>query len=56
MQYKNIVAWGIIASLSISILAALEVFGEETYSLAGFGFFIFGIWAAVILLNYKNEQ
>lgn len=51
MKNKNLVAYGIIASLSLAILTGLEVFNEDMYNIAGLGFFVFGIWSSIILLN-----
>jgi hypothetical protein len=50
---NKIVAWGMICSLGLAMLAGLEVLGEDMYSLAGLGMFGFGIWASVILLKEK---
>lgn len=53
MENKNLVAWGIIISLGLAVLTGAEIFAEEMYSIAGIGMFVFGIWAAVILLKKK---
>jgi len=57
---NKLVAWGVLASLGVAFLA---VFFEasvayETYDnligLAGLGMWVFGIWAAVLLLRIKK--
>jgi len=52
--HNKIVAWGILASLGLSFLTAFGGLNEDLYTLAGLGFFGFGIWASVILL--KNSK
>jgi len=54
MKNAKLVAWGIVISLVIALLTALELIGEGGYTLAGFGYVFFGIWAAVIL--FKNAS
>lgn len=51
MKNKNLVAYGMIISLSIAVLTGMEAFGEGAYTIAGLGMFVFGIWASVILLK-----
>ena len=51
VNVKPLVAWGIIASLALAILNGCFSFGECWYSVAGLGFFVFGVWAVVILLK-----
>lgn len=53
MNNNKVAAWGLIVSLSIAVLTGMGMFNEEAYPVAGLGMFIFGIWAAVILLK-KN--
>ena len=54
---KEIVSYGLIASVIAGLIGyvfAYNVpFSEAVYTLAGFGFYIFGIWAAVLLLKDK---
>lgn len=54
MKHHKLVAWGIIGSVSLSFVEAILDVNEGLYTLAGLGYFVFGIWAAVILLNYKK--
>ena len=53
MTMKQFVAYGIIGSLSMAFVTAfIEPLNEDNwYTLAGLGFFIFGIWASVLLLK-----
>ena len=51
MKNARFVAWGIILTLGIAIFTAFfEPRDDDAfYTLAGLGYFIFGIWAAVLL-------
>jgi len=53
MTQKQFVAYGVIASLALTLLTALiEPLNADTwYGLAGIMFFVFGIWASVLLLK-----
>ena len=54
---KKIVAIGILASLGVAVLTGLfetSLYSETAsnlYGLAGLGFCVFGIWAAILLLK-----
>jgi len=56
MENAKLVAWGIVLSLGLTILTGLEFFGEDAYTLAGLGFFFFGVWASVILFNNAPKK
>lgn len=50
MKNAKLVAWGIIGSLGAAALATITE-TEALYSIAGIGYVVFGIWAAVILFH-----
>lgn len=52
MKNAKVVAWGINLSLGLSLATSLLGLHEDFYILAGLGFFVFGIWASVVL--FKN--
>lgn len=56
MKNAKLVAYGLIASLGLAVLVSIfEPFnGDDLYQLSGLGFFVFGIWASIILL--KNSD
>ena len=57
MKYAKFVAFGILASLTLAIISALVTEdGDAGYTIAGLGFFVFGIWASVLLLRYENPN
>lgn len=57
MKTNKIVAGGIISSLAVATLTGVFSASIDTatvdnlFVLAGLGFFVFGIWASVILLK-----
>jgi len=55
MTQKQFVAYGIIASLALTVIAGvLEPASEDSlYTLSGLGFFAFGIWSSILLLKNK---
>ena len=59
MEQHRFVAWGLILSFLVAIIGGVfgyaQDFSNAMYTLAGFGYFIFGIWASVLLLQYKAE-
>lgn len=53
MKNAKLVAWGIIISLGLAVLTAILELSDSVYTISGLGFFVFGIWASVILLKNK---
>lgn len=52
---KKLVAYGLIISAGVGIIGGVfsydPDFSNALYTLAGFGLYIFGIWASVLLLK-----
>jgi hypothetical protein len=51
MKNNKLVAWGIIGSLGLALLAALGDSSDTIYTIAGIGLWVFVIWAIVILFK-----
>lgn len=55
MTQKQFVAYSLITSLCIALIASIVVSDEYVmnglYTISGLGYFIFGTWAAIILLK-----
>ena len=57
---NKFVAYGLISALTLALVNAIviepsnAVLADSIYSIAGLGFFLFGIWASVILLRLKK--
>ena len=51
---KKVIAWGLIASISIAFLTAFVDGNEEAYTVAGLGMIVFGIMAAVQLFKVQK--
>lgn len=55
---KHFVAWGILASAFVGLLGTFFSYDVNLsgalYTLAGLGLYVFGIWAAVILLRGRR--
>ena len=54
MIKKRIIAYTLIGAMTIVMINAFELFGAENdgvYTFAGLLFYVFGIWASVILLK-----
>ena len=54
MKNAKPIAWGLIASMAVAILNGMSAEAEGIYQLAGLGFFVFGVWAVIVLLRYEN--
>jgi len=60
MKYNKLVAYSMLASIGITVLTGVfkdslaYTTTESLYGLAGVGFIVFGIWAAVLLLKHKE--
>ena len=56
MKNAKLVAWGLILSVALAVLTGIGEPVEEDffYMISGLGFFVFGIWASVILLKNSN--
>ena len=52
---KQFVAYAMIACLALAIIVGVvePASADSWYGVAGIGFFVFGIWASVILLRDK---
>ena len=59
MKKREVCAYGLIIFIGIAMLTAFfeasmsYEAADGLYSLAGFGFLIFGVWSSVLLLNNK---
>ena len=59
MKQKQFVASGIIISIAVALFIAIIIeptniaLANRYYTLAGLGFFIFGIWGAILLFQNK---
>lgn len=55
MNWNHVVGWGLIVTAIIGLAGAVfsyDVnFSDALYTLAGYGLYIFGIWAAYLLLR-----
>jgi len=57
MKQKKLVAWGIIASIVIAVIATVFETSmtvdsnDNLFALAGIGYLVFGTWASVLLLK-----
>jgi len=56
MTYNHLVAGGLILSVAFGIIAWLfeadyYALADILYTLAGLGFYVFGVWASVLLLR-----
>ena len=54
MKNYKLVAWGIVGSISVAFIEAILEVNDNLYTLAGLGYMVFGIWAAIILFNLKK--
>lgn len=60
MNKYRFVGWGLVASITIAVIAVAFSYDANLqnalYTIAGFGYIIFGTWAAVLLLSLRCKK
>lgn len=54
MKNRKFIAWGILVSIALAFINAFSGDTDGLYTVAGLGMIVFGIWGAIVLLNYEQ--